>query len=95
VVDLCAEVRLPAASSADAVNAGVLVGFAGLLESLAAAVAAAAGLADAPHLLTGGHAGLYLDRARLDSGLGRLDFEHVPDLVHQGLRWLATKAWSC
>ncbi len=95
VVDLAAEVRLPAASSMDAVNAGVLVGFVGLLEGLATAVASAAGLADAPHLLTGGQAGIYLDSPVLDGGGRRLDFEHVPDLVHQGLRWLGTKAWSC
>jgi pantothenate kinase type III len=87
-VDLAAEVRLPAESSADAVNAGVLVGFCGLVEGLVTAVASAGGLGDAPHLLTGGQAGLYLET----SGPGRgLHWEYVPDLVHQGLRWLATE----
>jgi type III pantothenate kinase len=88
-VDLAAAIRLPAESSADAVNAGVLVGFRGLVEGLVHAVAAAADLSDAPHLLTGGQAGLYLDLA--PSGPEGGLFEHVPDLVHQGLRWLASE----
>jgi len=87
-VDLSAEVRLPAVASADAVNAGVLVGFQGLVNGLVKAVASAAGLAAAPHLLTGGQARRYLDSCEFGGDLG---FEHVPDLVHQGLRWLATE----
>ena len=92
MADLSAEVRLPAESSADAVNAGVLVGFLGLVTGLVTAVASAAGLADAPHLLTGGQASRYLDGLQLDNQERRCCFEHVPDLVHQGLRWLATRA---
>jgi type III pantothenate kinase len=106
VVDLSAEVRLPATSSADAVNAGVRLGFCALLDGLVAAVAAAGNLTAAPHLLTGGQAQLYLDSCREagqkagphvggEGEAGNLDFEHVPDLVHQGLRWLATDAWPC
>jgi len=88
LVDLAGEVRLPAVSSQDAVNAGVRIGFPGLVTALVTTVASVAGLADAPHLLTGGHARLYLDSPGRSA---EPSFEHVPDLIHQGLRWLANR----
>lgn len=89
-VDLAAAIRLPAESSADAVNAGVVVGFCSLVDGLVRAVAAAADLESAPHLLTGGQAGLYLEASGPQGG--GLPFVHVPDLIHRGLRWLASAA---
>lgn len=74
--------RLPATDPSGAVDAGVTLGFCGAVERLVAEVQAAAGVAGAPRLLTGGDAEVYLRH-------GRLAFQHVPDLVHQGLRCLA------
>lgn len=91
-VDLAAPIRLPAESSADAVNAGVQVGFVGLVQGLVTAVAAAAGLSAAPHLLTGGQAEFYLAAAGTAKLAAWRCCEHVPDLIHQGLRWLAGQA---
>lgn len=78
---------LPATSSQDAVDAGVVLGFVGLVERLVSEVARAAGLDGAPRLLTGGEAGLVTKHATLR-------FEHVPDLVHQGLRCLWLRSGS-
>ena len=72
---------LPATTSQDAVDAGVVLGFVGLVERLTTEVAQAAGLSGVPLVLTGGEAPLVLAH-------GRLGFEHVDDLVHQGLRCL-------
>lgn len=73
--------RLPARTTADAVNAGVALGFCGLVERLVAEVATAAGLQSATRVVTGGDADLLLRGAQSR-------FEPVPDLVHRGLRWL-------
>lgn len=74
--------RLPATDPSGAVDAGVTLGFCGAVERLVAEVEAAAGVTGTPRLLTGGDAEAYLRH-------GRLAFQHVPDLVHQGLRCLA------
>ncbi len=80
-VDLDAAVALPANSAPDAVNAGVQVGFCSMVDGLVERLAVAAGMADAPRLVTGGAAGIYLRH-------GRDDLLHVPDLIHEGLRCL-------
>ena len=80
--ELGARAALPAVTSEDAVNAGVLLAFAGGLERLAAELAAATGLGAAARVVTGGEAELYLAHAREP-------WTHVPDLVHEGLRWLS------
>jgi type III pantothenate kinase len=76
--------RLPARSSAAAVHAGVAYAFCGAIERLVAELLGASG-GPARIVLTGGHAEDYLRH-------GRLACEHVPDLVHQGLRMLVDPA---
>jgi type III pantothenate kinase len=80
--DLDARAVLPAVTSQDAVDAGVLLAFAGAVERLAADLAAATGLEHAQRVVTGGEAPLYLAHARAE-------WVHAPDLVHEGLRWLS------
>jgi len=72
---------LPARSTQTAVDAGVLLGYAGMVEQL---VAAQLGVARGPAqvVITGGNA------ARLGAHT-RLRAEYVPDLIHRGLRALA------
>lgn len=83
VPDLAAQPVVPARSSQAAVDAGVLLGYAGLVERL---VAEALRGTDSPTavVLTGGNAPL----VQRWSGIRA---EHVPDLVHQGLRLLAER----
>jgi type III pantothenate kinase len=72
---------MPGRSTQACVDAGVLRGYAGLVERLVAdALRASRGPATA--VVTGGNAELLLAHARLRA-------VHVPDLVHQGLRALA------
>jgi pantothenate kinase type III len=80
-------VTWPAVTSPDAVRGGIGRGFVHLVEGLAAELAAAAGLSTAARVVTGGEAALLLH-------LGAAGFEHVPDLVHEGLRWLAERRRS-
>jgi len=79
--DLEAASEVPSRSSRSAVTTGVLLGYAGLVERLVAAVLAAA-RGPAAVVLTGGNAARLLRHARLSA-------LHEPDLVHQGLRVLA------
>jgi type III pantothenate kinase len=79
--DLDAVPAMPARSTQAAVDSGVLLGWCGLVERLAAeAIAASDG--PATLVLTGGNAGRLLRATRLRP-------VHVPDLVHRGLRLLA------
>ncbi len=72
---------LPARSSQDAIDAGVLLGYAGLVEHLVADLLRSA--RTAPRVLvTGGRAATLAAHTRLRA-------EVVPDLVHQGLALLA------
>jgi type III pantothenate kinase len=80
--ELDAPVAMPARSSAAAVTAGVLLGFAGLVDRLATDGRAVLG-DGAPVLLTGGNA------ARVWPLL-RSPVDLVPDLVHEGLQLLAS-----
>jgi type III pantothenate kinase len=80
-VDPRGRVALPALTSADAVNAGTVLGFCGMVGRLVADLRAATGLHEAPGLLTGGDAEVVQQHAGLS-------LEPVPDLVHQGLRRL-------
>ena len=81
--DLDAAPQVPAKSTQASVDAGVLLGWAGLVERLASdALAAAPG---ASLVLTGGNAARLL-------GCSKLSFEHRPDLLHEGLRALAQAA---
>ena len=78
----------PATSSQAAVDAGVQLGFCGMIDHLVAALLATATSGVAPtRVLTGGGAAVYLqnreNRENKDGG-----FRHHPDLLHQGLRWL-------
>jgi type III pantothenate kinase len=75
------DVAVPAITTRAAVEAGVNLGFAGMVDRLVADLAAAAGLAHAVAVLTGGD----LEVARR---LCRTPFQLAPDLVHEGLRWL-------
>jgi type III pantothenate kinase len=72
---------LPPRSTRDAVQIGLLHGFCGIVERLVADLTAAAGLREAPVLLTGGSAGVY-------ERYGRLPFVPAPELIHDGLAWL-------
>lgn len=72
---------MPPRTSEDAVRAGLLLGFAGSIERLVSEVESASGVANPARVLTGGEAELYLAH-------GRLEFAHVPDLLHRGLRLL-------
>jgi type III pantothenate kinase len=80
-VGLDAPLRPLASSTEEAVRSGLAHAFCGAVERLVAEVCSCAGLERAPLLLTGGDAELYLRH-------GRLEFRHVPDLVHRGLRHL-------
>jgi type III pantothenate kinase len=80
-VDLDAEPAVPTSSSLDAVNAGVSIGFCGLVERLVDDLIEATSSQQAALLITGGDAPTYLRH-------GRIPFQHVPDLVHRGLRCL-------
>ena len=71
---------VPSRSSQDAVDTGVLLGYCGLVERLAAARSVSAGPAHV--VVTGGNS----ERLRRFTRL-RADYE--PDLVHEGLRLLA------
>ncbi len=82
--DLQATPQWPPRSSQAAVDAGTLIGYSGLVERLVAAMLAVAG-GPSQELLTGGNAELVVRH-------GRLQARHEPDLVHQGLLWLATGA---
>lgn len=68
-------------NSQDAVDAGVLLGYCGMIERLVANAHRVLG-SPAKVVLTGGHASLVLHH-------GRLRGELVDDLVHQGLKILA------
>jgi type III pantothenate kinase len=68
-------------TTTDAVAFGVQVGFCGAVERLIDAVARATGMQSAPCVLTGGDAELVLRHTSRR-------FEHVPDLIHRGLRHL-------
>jgi pantothenate kinase type III len=76
--------RLPPRSSQAAVDTGVLLGYAGMVERLVAAVLAVAS-GPAQVVITGGNAFRLLQHARLRA-------LPAPDLVHQGLRALAERA---
>lgn len=74
---LDAEPPMPPRSSQDAVDAGVLFGFCGLVERLTADVLRVAS-GPASIVVTGGNAPRLLRHARLRA-------THIPDLVHDGL----------
>jgi len=71
---------MPPASSQDAVDAGVLLGYCGLVERLVADTLRAAS-GPARVVITGGNAERLLRHSRLCA-------EYAPDLVHEGLRHL-------
>jgi len=78
--DLDAEVRMPAPTTQAAVDAGVLLGYCGLVERLTADMQRAAA-GPAKVVITGGNAERVLARSRLCAAF-------VPDLVHRGLALL-------
>ena len=79
--------RVPARSSQESVDTGVLLGFAGMVERLVAeAVRSARGPLQI--VVTGGAATVLLRHARLRA-------EHEPDLVHLGLLALLEPTWNC
>lgn len=81
-------VEMPPRSSRAAVEAGVLVGYAGLVERLVAAMAAVA-RGPVNVVSTGGNAAMMLRHSRLVAS-------HENDLVHEGLRLLAEEhGWNC
>jgi type III pantothenate kinase len=81
------EVLLPATTSQASVDAGVTLAFCGAVERLTQDLRVA--LPQAKLLLTGGDAQVFVRH-------GRVPCTHVPDLLHQGLRWLAeTSARPC
>lgn len=85
--DLARATDVPPRDSTSAVATGVLLAFCGAVERLVADTLAAA-RGPATVVLTGGHADDYLRRGRLRPVV-------VPDLVHQGLRRLATESgWN-
>lgn len=81
---LDATVQVPPRSSQTAVDTGVLLGYAGMVERLVAAMLAVAG-GSTQVLVTGGNADRLLRHARLRA-------LPAPGLVHQGLRALAERA---
>lgn len=85
---LDAEPTVPARTSQAAVDAGVLLGYCGLVEHLVALHQRAA--RGPSHVFaTGGNASRLLRWSRLQA-------EHAPALVHEGLELLAADApWSC
>lgn len=87
VPDLEAEPVVPPRATQAAVDAGVLLGYRGLVERLVADTIRA-GRGPATVVVTGGNA------VRLLRG-SRLRAQHVPDLVHRGLQLLAERGpWS-
>lgn len=80
--DLDAAPQVPASSTQRSVDAGVLLGWAGLVERLVAEARAAA--PGAPLVVTGGNAARLLRCTALE-------VEHRPDLLHEGLRALAQR----
>jgi type III pantothenate kinase len=82
VVDLQAAADLPATDSTTAVNAGVGLGFCGMVDALVTACVQAVGVEDATLVITGGGAQVY-------ERFGSRPHQLEPDLIHQGLRWLA------
>ena len=80
--DLDAQPSLPASSTQLSVDAGVLVGWAGLVERLVAEARAAA--PDAALVVTGGNAQRLVGRTSLR-------YERCSELLHDGLRALATE----
>jgi type III pantothenate kinase len=81
--DLDAAIAMPPRATQAAVDTGVLLGWCGLVERLAAA-ALHASRGPATLVVTGGNAERLLRHTRLRP-------VHVPDLVHRGLRGLATE----
>jgi type III pantothenate kinase len=82
--DLDGAPAMPSRSSASAVTTGVVLGYCGLVERLVAdAIAVSRGSVQV--LVTGGNA----ERLRRHC---RLQLRHEPDLVHQGLLWLAAES---
>jgi type III pantothenate kinase len=81
--DLDASPAMPPRSSQDAVTAGVLLGYCGLVERLVADTLRVA-RGSARVLVTGGNAARLLRSTRLQA-------THVDDLVHQGLAILASE----
>ncbi|MBL8732403.1 MAG: type III pantothenate kinase [Planctomycetes bacterium] len=80
--------EVPARSSQSAVDAGVLLGYCGLVERLVAEHLRVAG-GPATVVVTGGNAARLLSQTRLRP-------QHVPELVHEGLLHLAVTApWNC
>lgn len=79
--DLDGFATIPAKSPERAVTAGLLLGYAGMVERLVASCVASAAV-DVRVVLTGGNAGRLLRWTRLRG-------THVPDLVHRGLVELA------
>ena len=82
--DLDGDVEVPGGATDAAVTAGVLVGYAGLVERLVADTMRAAG-GPVTVVLTGGNAERLLRHSRLRA-------VHVPDLVHRGLAALESCA---
>ncbi len=81
-------VEMPPRSSRAAVDAGVLVGYAGLVERLVVSMAATA-RGPVNVVLTGGNAAVLLRHSRLV-------VSHESDLVHEGLRLVAEEhGWNC
>ena len=78
--DLDADAAFPAPSTQGCVDAGVLIGWAGMVERLVADARAAAPAARL--VVTGGNAARLLARTQLR-------FEYLPELLHDGLRALA------
>lgn len=83
-VELQGDAALPATDSESAVNAGVGVGFCGMVEALVDACLGAVPVTDAALVLTGGGAPVY-------QRFGTRPHHFEPDLIHQGLRWLAAR----
>lgn len=83
-VHLDGVVEMPSRTSQKAVDTGVLLGYAGLVERLVAGLLAAA-RGPASVIVTGGNAARLLRHSRLRAA-------HEPDLVHIGLRHLADGA---
>ena len=82
--DLEASCQVPPASTQAAVDAGVLLGYGGMVERLVAEMMRVAA-GPAAVVVTGGNAERLLRHSRLRP-------IHVPDLVHRGLVLLETRA---
>lgn len=86
--DLDAAPVVPAKSTQGSVDAGVLLGWAGLVERLVAAAQESLAT-DAVVVLTGGNAQRLL---RLSGTAQSSGWQHVPELLHDGLAALAQRA---